>query len=222
VPRVLSAATASDDRERVLPEGRWRPIEPGAGGLVLHRSNQTSTQLIDTPMSDPFHRDPFPRKVLIAFGSLILFFLILVVVARLMGYNASQMPPSPTIASRAIRFIDQPDGSTLVVDAATNGTVSTLPPGGEGFIRGVLRATGRTRHLAKVSPEAPYRLDQLADGRLTLTDVGTGKVIELISFGHTNVAAFAAFLPNQGHTSAPAAPTALPESVPPQSTRVRP
>ena len=163
-------------------------------------------------MSDPFLREPFPRKVLIAFGALILFFLILVIVARIMGYNASQMPPSPVVTSRDIRFIDQPDGRTLVVDSVSNGTVSTLPAGGEGFIRGVLRATGRTRHLAQVPPEAPYRLEQLADGRLTLTDLGTGKVIELISFGHTNVAAFAAFLPNQGNPATPPPPAATPGS----------
>lgn len=164
-------------------------------------------------MSDPFLREPFPRKVLIAFGSLILFFLILVIVARIMGYNASQMPPSEAIATREIRFIDQPDGSTLVVDSQAGTTISTLAAGGEGFIRGVLRATNRTRHLSKVPPEAPYRLDQLADGRLTLTDLATGKVIELIAFGHTNVAAFAAFLPNQGKPSTmPAAASAAPDS----------
>jgi putative photosynthetic complex assembly protein len=165
-------------------------------------------------MSDPFLRQPFPRKVLIAFGSLILFFLILVIVARIMGYNASQMPPSETLATREIRFIDQPDGATLVADSQAGGTIATLPPGGEGFIRGVLRATNRTRHLSKIPPEAPYRLDQLADGRLTLTDLGTGKVIELISFGHTNVAAFAAFLPRQGQAAAPTTPegSAAPEA----------
>ncbi len=168
-------------------------------------------------MSDPFLREPFPRKVLIAFGSLILFFLILVIVARLMGYNASQMPPSETVVTREIRFIDQPDGATLVVDSQAGATIATLPPGGEGFIRGVLRATNRTRHLSKVPPEAPYRLDQLADGRLTLTDVATGKVIELISFGHTNVAAFAAFLPNQGKPGKPesAAPDSARQANPP-------
>lgn len=146
-------------------------------------------------MSDPLRRDPFPRKPLIAFGSLILFSLLLVITARITGYNASQMPPSPSVQSREIRFIDQPDGSTLVVDSAAGATIATLPSGGEGFIRGVLRATNRTRGLSKIPPEAPYRLDQLADGRLTLTDLATGKVIELVSFGHTNVAAFAAFLP---------------------------
>jgi len=161
-------------------------------------------------MSDPSRNAHFPRKVLIAFAALIGFTLLLVAAARLSGYNASQMPPSPTVESRDLRFSNRPDGSTLVQDAIDGSTVALLAPGGEGFVRGVLRATDRGRHLAHVAPETPFRLSRLADGRLNLTDLGTQRVIEVRSFGPTNEAAFAVFLKGR----APAAPSGAPSGEP--------
>ena len=114
------------------------------------------------------------------------------------------------ILSRELRFIDAADGVTQVIDAADGTVVAELPPGKEGFVRGVLRATARQRHSREVADDAPYRLAQLADGRLTLTDLGTGQVIELSSFGATNVAAFAAFF---GGKAPEAARNALPAQV---------
>jgi putative photosynthetic complex assembly protein len=146
------------------------------------------------PMFELFRKDPFPRKVLIAFAVLMGTTVLLVAAARLTGYNASQMPPSPTVLSRDLRFIEGADGVLLVQDAADGLTIATLPAGGEGFLRGVLRATSRGRMSAKVAHDTPYRLAQLADGRLTLKDLGTQRVIELNSFGPTNVASFAVFL----------------------------
>ena len=153
-------------------------------------------------MSAPFRNDPFPRKVLIAFAALIGFSLVLVAAARLTGYNASQMPPSPALMSRDLRFSEGPDGVTLVRDAADGSTVAVLPRGGEGFVLGVLRTTSRWRHTAGVAPETPFRLARLADGRLTFTDLGTQRVIELRSFGPTNDAAFAVFLGSQAPIAA--------------------
>jgi hypothetical protein len=43
--------------------------------------------------------------------------------------------------------------------------------------------------------EAPYRLTLWDDYSLSLTDTGTGRTIELGSFGPDNRAAFAALLP---------------------------
>lgn len=159
-------------------------------------------------MADPSPNAHFPRKVLIAFAALIGFFLVLVTAARLTGYNASQMPPSPAVFSRDIRFSDRPDGTTLVEDADDGSTVAVLPVGGEGFVRGILRATSRGRRNASVPPETAFRLARLADGRLNLTDLGTQRVIELRSFGPTNDAAFAVFLGNKAATGTGIAPGA--------------
>lgn len=145
-------------------------------------------------MFELFRNDPFPRKVLIAFAVLMGTTVLLVAAARLSGYNASQVPPSPVVQSRDLRFTEGPDGVLMVLDVADGSTVATLPAGGDGFLRGVLRATSRGRKGAHVGPDTPYRLARLADGRLTLKDLGTQRVIELNSFGPTNVASFAIFL----------------------------
>jgi putative photosynthetic complex assembly protein len=145
-------------------------------------------------MANFFRNDPFPRKVLIGFAALLGFTLLIVTAARLTGYNASQVPPSPVVLSRDLRFTDGPNGVSLVQDAADGTTVAVLPPGTEGFVRGVLRTVSRERRRANVTEDTPLRLARLADGRLTLTDLGTQRVIELKSFGPTNEAAFAAFL----------------------------
>lgn len=154
-------------------------------------------------MSEHDRNDPFPRKVLIAFAALLGFTLLLVTAARLTGYNASQVPESPVVQSRDLRFTDDPNGVGLVQDAATGSTVATLPAGSEGFVRGVLRAVSRQRRSANVAPETPFRLARLADGRLTFTDLGTRRVIELGSFGPTNEGAFAAFLADVTRVAAP-------------------
>jgi putative photosynthetic complex assembly protein len=145
-------------------------------------------------MFELFRNDPFPRKVLIAFAVLMGTTVLLVAAARLSGYNASQVPPSPAVQSRDLRFTEGPDGSLVIQDVADGTTVATLQAGGEGFLRGVLRATTRGRKGANVAQDTPYRLARLADGRLTLQDLGTQRVIELNSFGPTNAASFAVFL----------------------------
>ncbi len=157
-------------------------------------------------MVDPSRNEHFPRRVLIAFATLIGFCLVLVAAARLTGYNASQMPPSPAVVSRDLRFSEGPDGATLVRDATDNTSVAVLPRGGEGFVLGILRTTSRWRHVGGVAPETSFRLARLADGRLTLTDLGTHRVIELRSFGPTNDAAFAAFLGGKDPVNAGNAP----------------
>ncbi|WP_295390888.1 photosynthetic complex assembly protein PuhC [uncultured Thiodictyon sp.] len=157
-------------------------------------------------MSEPSAPEHFPRKILIAFGSLIGLSLLLVTAAVLTGYDPSQVPPSPTVASRDLRFSDSPDGTTLVQDVADGRTVAVLPSGIEGFVRGILRAVSRERHNRRLPDDTPFRLSRLADGRLTLTDLGTHKIIVLNSFGPTNEASFAVFLAGSAGVAGPTAP----------------
>jgi putative photosynthetic complex assembly protein len=153
-------------------------------------------------MSHEFLDTPLPRKALIAVGALIGFSLLLVVGARLTGYNPHQAPDSPTVAGRDLRFADGPGGVLLVLDVADGSRIAVLPPGNAGFIRGILRVTDRGRRSLHVATATPYRLERHADGRLTLSDLGTHRVIELSSFGPSNIAAFAAFLPDPAPVAA--------------------
>jgi putative photosynthetic complex assembly protein len=154
-------------------------------------------------MSHPQPDNILPRKALIAVAVLIGFTLVLVTAARLTGYNPKQAPDSPTVASRDLRFADGPEGVLLVIDIQNGAKIASLPAGNAGFVRGVLRTLVRQRHSSHIDNGTPVRLARLADGRLTLTDLGTQRVIELNSFGPTNVGAFAVFLTDRPSDPAP-------------------
>jgi putative photosynthetic complex assembly protein len=145
-------------------------------------------------MSDPFLDTPLPRKPLIAIAALVGFSLLLVIGAKLTGYNPSQVAPSPVVESRDIRFLDAADGTLIVADAGDRQQIAVLPSGNAGFVRGVLRAIARDRHSRHISMDTPFQVARLADGRLILRDLGSQRVIELNSFGPSNFGAFAAFL----------------------------
>lgn len=145
-------------------------------------------------MSDSARNEPFPRKPLIAVAALIGFSLVLVTGARLSGLSASQAPPSPVSEQVDLRFEDRADGAVTVFRAEDAELVAVLAPGSNGFVRGVLRGMARERRSRDASEAIPFRLARLADGRLTLQDLATGRVIELKAFGPDNEAAFAALL----------------------------
>jgi hypothetical protein len=96
---------------------------------------------------------------------------------------------SVTVAVRAGVFPHVANPPTL--------RATILPASEQGFVRGVLRGLARERRLKDVGPDAPFRLEQWSDNGLTLTDLGTGRQIELGAFGSTNRAAFAVMLPQE-------------------------
>lgn len=142
----------------------------------------------------PTGHKPFPRGALIAAGALIGFTLLGTGGARLLGIDAVATPPPAAVAeSRALRFEDRADGAVLVF-APDGSPVTTLEPGGDGFVRGVLRGLARTRKLMGIGPEPAFELIRWTDGRLSLIDPATGKRVELAAFGATNEQAFARFM----------------------------
>ena len=66
--------------------------------------------------------------------------------------------------------------------------------GENGFLRGTLRGFARTRRADQVSSEMPFRVTGYEDGRLTLADPSTGRVVELEAFGSANEAVFVRLL----------------------------
>jgi putative photosynthetic complex assembly protein len=153
-------------------------------------------------MSDPIRNEPFPRRALLAVAALIGFSLIAVTAARIGGLPTSQVPPSPEVLGVDLRFEDRADGAVLVQEGETGATVATLAPGTNGFVRGVLRSLVRERRAHATGEATPFRLARHADGRLTLADLATGRVIELNAFGADNLAAFAALLTDRNRVAA--------------------
>ncbi len=91
---------------------------------------------------------------------------------------------------RVLRFVDQPDGSIQVIDAATGKDVHNFQ-GEQGFVRGTLRALVRDRRLQGFGADQPFELIAHDAGRLSLRDPATGSTIALESFGSKNIGVFA-------------------------------
>ena len=91
---------------------------------------------------------------------------------------------------RTLRFVDQPDGSIQVIDAATGKDIHNFQ-GEQGFVRGTLRALVRDRRLQGLGADQPFELIAHDAGRLSLRDPATGSTIALESFGSKNIGVFA-------------------------------
>ncbi|EWY39532.1 phosphonoacetaldehyde methylase [Skermanella stibiiresistens SB22] len=148
-------------------------------------------------MTDPV----FPRGALLGAAALLLFTVSSAAVARLSGLGTVQMPEAVSVESRQLRFADRADGAIEVTDARTGGTAAVVDPGTNGFVRGALRGLARERKRQGVGIEPPFVLTRWADGRLSLTDPATGRVINLEAFGPTNAEAFARLLGTEGRAS---------------------
>lgn len=145
---------------------------------------------------------PFPRRALIAAGA-----VVGMTVALTGAVSVGLLKKADTAAeartdkkmavrsSRTLRFTDHHGGVLLIQDVEEKTLVRAVMPGeNSGFIRGVLRSFARERRAKNISADTAYKLTLWADNSLSLVDIGTGRVIELGSFGPDNRAAFAALL----------------------------
>jgi putative photosynthetic complex assembly protein len=140
------------------------------------------------------HADrPFPRAALIAGAGLMLASLGAAATARYTDTGVTRLPPLPAVESRSIAFADRNDGAVVVSDVSGD-LVAVMPSGEGGFLRGVMRGFARDRKLRGIGPEEPFVLMRRTDGRLSLTDPSTDRVVELDAFGPANVAVFARLL----------------------------
>ena len=150
-------------------------------------------------VEDDMPRNVLPPVALKAMGFLLAVVLVLAVVARLTGIGsvtAADLTTGDPVAERLIAFQPEDEGGVVrLTDGASGAILRELPPGEGGFLRGAVRPLNRERMRAGIAPEAPYRLTAWADGALTLTDPGTGVVVDLNAFGPTNAQAFAGLLP---------------------------
>jgi putative photosynthetic complex assembly protein len=145
-------------------------------------------------MSHPHVTPPIPRGVLIGAALMIALTIVLSGAARLTGIGTTRMPAAIAVESRDLHFADQHDGSIVVTEATTGRTVAVVQPGTNGFLRGALRGLARERKREDIGAGPAFRLVRWADGRLTLEDPATGRVIDLAAFGPTNSGAFAELL----------------------------
>lgn len=137
-----------------------------------------------------------PRAALRGAAVLLTGTMIFVAVSQWTGFGQLTTPTTGQIVQqRALTFVPRPDGTMAVQAADAAEPIAILPPGNEGFVRGVLRAVNRKRMRLGIEGVVTMELTHWADGRLSLRDTATGELISLRSFGPDNAKAFARFLP---------------------------
>lgn len=135
-----------------------------------------------------------PALPLAALGALVLACVMGVGAVRLSGLSPQQQADAATLSTRQLRFEDAADGGIAVRDARSGALLDTIAPGTNGFLRSTMRGLVRERKRQGLGPELPFDLLGRVDGRLTLVDPGTGRRIDLESFGPSNAAVFARLL----------------------------
>jgi putative photosynthetic complex assembly protein len=149
-----------------------------------------------------FHNEEFPVGALYAAAGLIGISLIAVFSVRAGLIEGRPTAPEaraaaavPLVKQRKLLFRDREDGALVILETGATEPLVVLEPGSNsGFIRGVMRGLMRERTLKQADRDGPVTVALWADGALTLTDDGTGRIIELGSFGRDNREAFAAIL----------------------------
>ncbi|WP_374942213.1 photosynthetic complex assembly protein PuhC [Sphingomonas sp.] len=149
-----------------------------------------------------YRSDMLPRSTLMMAAGVVLFAFAAAATVRVAHIPAAASPTATRAAmhvapvtSRDLRFLDRADGAVVIQDARTGAVASVIRPGEKtGFIRGVMRGLARERHQRGLGAATPFNLTLWRDGELSLTDLATGRSIELTAFGTTNRATFAALL----------------------------
>lgn len=141
-------------------------------------------------MGELVRHGEFPRGAVWAAACLLALSMTGVLFSRVTGAGATRLPAVPAAEIRTLVFSDRADGAIVVRPVDGLGAEVIVAPGGDGFVRGVLRGLARERKRRASSPLAPFELIRYADGRLAVDDPQTGRSVDLGAFGATNYGAF--------------------------------
>ena len=115
--------------------------------------------------------------------------VLLLVCINSRDLSAVREPDASPVKVLQLRFEDRPDGSIAVLDYKTGKQIDAVQ-GEAGFVRGTLRGLAQERKRRGLDSGPPFELIYRADGRLTLSDTATGRLVDLESFGPTNAGTF--------------------------------
>ena len=146
------------------------------------------TTLPHPPVDAP--RSSTPMVPLVACAALALSTIVGVGIVRLTGVGSGLSDVAAVVHERPLRFEDRIDGGITVRDARNGAPIGDVAPGTNGFLRSAMRGLVRERKREGIGPELPFELVIRADQRLSLEDPGTGRRIDLRSFGPTNAGVF--------------------------------
>jgi putative photosynthetic complex assembly protein len=139
-------------------------------------------------MSAPERKDFLSPIAKILFADVIIIVVLLVFIN---SRDLSQIrePDAAPAKVLQLRFEDRPDGSIAVINYKTGQEIDSVQ-GEAGFVRGTLRGLAQERKRRGLDSGPPFELIHRADGRLTLADTATGRMLDLESFGPTNAGTF--------------------------------
>ena len=119
----------------------------------------------------------------------VIIIVLLLVFINSRDLSAVREPDASPVKVLQLRFEDRPDGSIAVIDYKTGKQIDAVQ-GEAGFVRGTLRGLAQERKRRGLDSGPPFELIYRADGRLTLSDTATGRLVDLESFGPTNAGTF--------------------------------
>ncbi len=141
-------------------------------------------------MSEVAADKTIPRGAILGAFALIMFALIAVSVARLTGIGTVHADHARAVQSTSLRFEDRPDGGIAVIAPDSGVVLGVIAPGTDGFIRTVLRSLAFDRQRYNIGSGPAFTLNKWSDRHATLDDPTTGRSIDLVAFGKTNMQAF--------------------------------
>jgi putative photosynthetic complex assembly protein len=145
--------------------------------------------LQDTP-----RRDRGMQLGIAALAGCVLLVLCAVLVARLTGFEPAEPALGQVADSRTLGFRDSAGGFVDIFDWETEAPIARFGPGEGSFLRGVMRSLVRQRRGLDIAAGTPFELTRYRDDRLIIRDPVTGEQIDLVAFGPSNAAVFAALL----------------------------
>lgn len=147
------------------------------------------------------HAENIPRGVLIAAGALLAFALVVTLYGRSADVGAVHMPVAQPYQTVLLHFVDQADGGIVISNASDGAVLTTIAPGGNGFLRSLMRGFAHARNRSNIGSETPFTLTRWANGTMSLTDETTGRRVDLDAFGATQAETFARIFPARKATT---------------------
>jgi putative photosynthetic complex assembly protein len=140
-------------------------------------------------MGELFAGSSFPKQAVHAGAALVGLAILFAGVARSTDFGATRLVTAPIVELVSLRFLDDPAGG-INVETVKGAHLVHFSAGEGGFLRGVMRGFARDRRARELGSEPAFEVARHADGRLTLADPQSGRIIELNSFGPSNSGLF--------------------------------
>jgi putative photosynthetic complex assembly protein len=138
--------------------------------------------------------DGVPRGLLVGAAVLIAFAFSITLFGRSADIGVVHMPAARPYQTLHLHFADRDDGGITVTDASDDSVLRTIAPGGNGFVRSLMRGFARERSRAGIGAETPFTLTRWSDGTLSLEDETTGRRVDLDAFGSNQTEFLASLL----------------------------